>query len=181
VRRSVIRNNVFGFYARHGVSFWQETDNPRLGSSDNRIVHNLFITTGRHAVQFTNNSTRNEFSNNVILGVRLDGDTVSENSSALLMQVDNTVAANLYHSNLYIAGRIEGRTPNPDETVRTDFSAGWFAKFPTALNRDPNDFRPTTQAPFRGTGTLSRYAPTDRNGAARAGKVDLGPIESTPR
>ena len=32
--------------------FWQETDNPRLGSSENRIVHNLFITTGRHAVQF---------------------------------------------------------------------------------------------------------------------------------
>ena len=50
------------------MSFWQETDNPKLGSSDNKILHNLFITTGRHGVQFVNNSTRNEFANNVILG-----------------------------------------------------------------------------------------------------------------
>ena len=57
---------------RHGVSFWQETDNPKLGSSDNKIVHNLFITTGRHGVQFENHSTRNEFANNVILGVRIE-------------------------------------------------------------------------------------------------------------
>ncbi len=54
VRRSVIRNNIFGFYPRHGVSFWQETDNPKLGSSDNKILHNLFITTGRHGVKFEN-------------------------------------------------------------------------------------------------------------------------------
>jgi len=35
----VIRNNIFGFYPRHGVSFWQETDNPKLGSSDNKILY----------------------------------------------------------------------------------------------------------------------------------------------
>ena len=113
VRRSVIRNNIFGFYNnRHGVSFWQETDNPKLGSSDNKIVHNLFITTGRHAVQFINNSTRNEFANNVIVGVRVDGGNVTANPSALLMEVDGTVSANVYRSNLYISGRIEGRSPN---------------------------------------------------------------------
>ena len=73
VRRSVVRNNIFGPQARHNVSFWQETDNPKLGSSDNKILHNLFLTTGRHGVKFENNSTRNEFANNVILGVQVDG------------------------------------------------------------------------------------------------------------
>ena len=67
----MIRNNIFGFYPRHGASFWQETDNPRLGASENRIVHNLFITAdARPAVQFINHSNRNEFANNVILAVR---------------------------------------------------------------------------------------------------------------
>ena len=54
VRRSIIRNNIFGPQTRHNVSFWQETNNPKLGSSDNKIVHNLFITTERHGVQFSN-------------------------------------------------------------------------------------------------------------------------------
>jgi hypothetical protein len=179
VRRSVIRNNIFGLHSpRHNVSFWQETDNPKLASSDNRIVHNLFITTGRHAVQFLNHSTRNEFANNVILGVRIDGGKVTANPSAVLMEVDNTVGTNVYRSNLYVSGRINGRIPNAQEIVRADFSAAWFAKFPTALNHDPNDFRPTQSAPFLGIGTLSPYAPTDRNGVVRSGKVDLGPIES---
>jgi hypothetical protein len=177
VRRSVIRNNIFGFYPRHGVSFWQETDNPRLGSSENRIVHNLFITTGRHAVQFINHSTRNEFANNVILGVRISGGTVTANPSAILMGVDDTVGANVYRGNLYAAGRIEGRSLSAQERAQADFSAAWFRNFPAALNRDPSDFTPTARAPFLGTGALSPGAPSDRNGAARAGQVDLGPIE----
>jgi hypothetical protein len=178
VRRSVIRNNIFGFYPRHGVSFWQETDNPRLGSSDNKILHNLFITTGRHAVQFINHSTRNEFANNVIVGVRAADGAVTANPSALLMGVDNTVEANVYRSNLYVSGRIEGRTPNAQEIVRPDFSPGWFTKFPAAPNRSPKDFAPTARAPFLGMGALSPDAPFDRNGAVRGGRVDLGPIEA---
>jgi hypothetical protein len=39
-RNSIVRNNIFAFYARHGVSCWQETDNPRLGSSNNSVHHN---------------------------------------------------------------------------------------------------------------------------------------------
>ena len=177
VRRSVIRNNIFGFYPRHGVTFWQETDNPKLGSSDNKIIHNLFVTTGRHGVKFENNSTRNEFVNNVIVGVRVSGGNVTANPSALLMEVDDTVGENVYRSNLYVSGKLEGRTPNKEETARADFSAGWFAKFPTALAHDPSDFKPTAGAPFLGTGTLSAHGPADRYGAARSGKVDLGPIE----
>lgn len=176
VRRSVVRNNVFGFYPRHGVSFWQETDNPKLGSSENKILHNLFITTGRHAVQFINKSTRNEFANNLILGIRISGDTVAANPSALLMHVDDTVGDNIYRHNLYVGGKIEGRVPNAEETVVTDFSPAWFMKFPVALNRNPNDYRPTALSPLLGKGRVSPYAPTDRYGTARSEQVDLGPI-----
>jgi hypothetical protein len=179
LRRSVIRNNIFGFYPRHGVSFWQETDNPRLGSSENRIVHNLFITAnGRQAVQFINHSNRNEFANNVILGVRVSGSQVTANPGATLMEVDNTVANNIYRGNVYTAGKIEGRSPNAQETVLPEFSPGWFANFPTALNRDPNDFRPTARAPFLGIGMPSPLGPSDRFGTPRSGKADPGPIQS---
>jgi hypothetical protein len=177
VRRSLIRNNIFGFQTRHNVSFWQETDNPKLGSSDNKIVHNLFITTGRHAVKFENHSTRNEFANNVMIGMKVEGSSVTANPSALLMEVDDTVAANVYRSNLYVSGRIEGRRPGAGETVRADFSTGWFARFPAALNHDPNDFKPTAAAPFLGAGELLAAAPSDRIGSARVGRVDLGPFE----
>jgi hypothetical protein len=164
-------------HPRHGASFWQETDNPRLGSSENRIVHNLFVTSGRHAVQFVNHSTRNEFVNNVIVGVRISGGQVTANPSATLMEVDSTVGANVYRGNLYISGKIEGRTPNAQETARADFVAGWFTRFPVALNRDPNDFRPSAGAPSLGRGALSSDALSDRNGSTRSGPVDLGPIE----
>ena len=177
VRRSIVRNNIFGPQARHNVTFWQETDNPKLGSSDNKIVHNLFITTGRHGVKFENNSTRNEFANNVLLGVQMNGGDVTANPSALLMEVDDTVGDNVYRANLYVSGKIEGRTPTRQETARADFSPSWFAKFPTALNHDPNDFKPTAEAPFLGMGDASPDAPADRNGTGRSGEVDLGPIE----
>jgi hypothetical protein len=177
VRRSIVRNNIFGFYARHGTSFWQETDNPKLGSSDNKIVHNLFITTGRHAVKFEAHSTRNEFANNLLLGVRFGGGVVMASPSTVLMEVDDTVGENTYRSNLYIAGKIEGRTPNAEETARADFSPSWFARFVPGINHDANVFRPAAGAPFLGMGALSPHAPNDRNGVVRSGRVDLGPIE----
>lgn len=177
VRRSVIRNNIFGFYPRHGVSFWQETDNPKLGSSDNKILHNLFISTGRHAMKFENNSIRNEFANNVLVGVRINGNVVSANPSALLLDVEATSGDNIYRSNLYISGKTEGRDPNAQETTRPDFSSAWFAKFPTSLNRDPGDFRPTPQAPFLAKGPVSNAASADRIGTARNGQAHLGPLQ----
>lgn len=177
VRRSVVRNNIFGPQARHNVTFWQETNNPKLGSSDNKILHNLFVTTGRHGVKFENHSTRNDFVNNVILGVQGEDRDVTANPSATLMEVDDSASENLYRSNLYVSGTIDGRTPNAEETALEDFSASWFANFPTDVNHDPNDFTPAARAPFLGMGTLSPDAPSDRNGAVRSGQVDLGPIE----
>jgi hypothetical protein len=181
VRRSVVRNNIFGFYNnRHNTSFWQETDNPKLGSSENKILNNLFISTNpnRHAVKFEKDSNRNEFANNVLVGVRVDGATVTANPSALLMEVDDSVGENVYRQNLYIAGKFEGREPNAQEIVRPDFSAGWFAKFPAALNRDPGDFKPVKGAPFLGLSAPSPAAPTDRYGAPRPARAALGPIET---
>jgi hypothetical protein len=54
----------------------------------------------------------------VIVGVRMSGSTVTANPSATLMEVDDTVGANVYRSNLYISGKIDGRTPNAQETAR---------------------------------------------------------------
>ena len=109
------------------MSFWQETDNPKLGSSENKIVHNLFVTTGRHgrAVQ-QSTRTRNEFANNVSRGVRINGSTVAANPAATLMEVDGTVGANTYRGNLYISGKFDGRSPNDQEigAARTSTRTG---------------------------------------------------------
>lgn len=178
VRRSLVRNNVFGPQARHNVSFWQETDNPKLGSSDNKVLHNLFITTDRHGVQFANNSTRNTFANNVLMGVQMKSEEIAANPTALLMEVDGTDTENIYRSNFYVAGQIEGREPNDEEIFSPEFSASWFADFPAALSHDPNALTPTAAAPFVGMGSLSPDAPSDRNGVPRPPTPALGPIEA---
>lgn len=177
VRRSVVRNNIFGPQTRHNVTFWQETPNSKLGSSDNKIMHNLFITNGRHGLKFENNSTRNLIANNILLGIQAENGTVQTNPSALLMEVDGTVNDNVYRQNFYVAGKMEGRSPNGDETAQDAFSIGWFTNFPAALNHDANDFRPSADAPFLGLGALLPEAPQDLNGSNREQPTDLGPIE----
>ncbi len=178
VRRSVIRNNVFGPQERHNVSFWQETENPKLGSSDNKILHNIFITRDKHAVQFINHSTRNEFANNVLLGTRVDeAGKLTVSPYAMLMGVDDTVGENVYRGNLYVAGKMEGREAGEGETAMDKFSAGWFKAFGPGMTHDANDFTPTKSAPYLGKGEVLEDAPADRNGVARDGAVDLGPIE----
>jgi hypothetical protein len=177
VRRSLVRNNIFGPQERHNVSFWQETDNPKLGSSDNLILHNLFITNGRNAVQFIQNSTRNAFHNNLILGVTIGGGKVAANPSAQLLEEDGTVAENDFAGNVYVSGTIVGRQPNDSEAVLTDFDGNWFAKFPLALNHDAGDLLPKPDAPFLAAGAFHPGAPFDLRGVARSGEVDAGPFE----
>jgi Right handed beta helix region len=177
VRRSVVRNNIFGPQARHNVSFWQETDNPKLGSSDNKVLHNLFVTRDRHAVQFANGSTRNEFANNLLIGISPDDDQPAANPGALLMEVDGTVGDNVYRGNVYVSGYLEGREFNDQEWALTNFSADWFASFPIGLGHDPNVFAPVAGAPFLDLGELIPDALLDRNGVMRQDKVDPGPIE----
>lgn len=176
-RRSVVRNNIFGPQARHNASFWQETENPKLAATDNVIVHNLFITTERHGVQFSGQATRNIFANNLLVGIKIEGDTVSANPDALLMEVDETAKENIFRGNVYVSGRLEGRDPNPSELVRDDFSPAWFAGFPAALQHDPNAFAPVAGAPWLDIGEPSPDATEDRNGIDRSRPVDPGPFE----
>lgn len=176
-RRSVIRNNIFGPQTRHNASFWQETDNPKLAARENKILHNLFLTTDLQAVQFLANSTDNEFANNVLIGVAVNDGEVTENPTATLMEVDDTADANDYRSNMYISGLVEGRTPNESESLREDFSPQWFKAFSVEGSHNPNNLAPTEDAPFVDIGAHEANAATDRNGARRGEEVDLGPIE----
>ena len=177
LRRSVIRNNVFGLQNRHNVSFWQETENPKLGSSDNAILHNLFLSSGKHAVQFINNSSRNIFKNNVLLGVTINSGTAAKEPKALLMEVDDTAKESVFGANFYGAGYLEGRSPNSSEIEIPEFSAEWFAAFPTSVNGNVNGYIPTPKSPYLDAGALLMDAVQDWNGTPRTTPADLGPFE----
>lgn len=177
VRRSLVRNNVFGLHRdRHNVSFYNESDSAKLGSSENRIVHNLFITNGRHGVKFDNNSVDNLFENNVVVGVAPVGKPAG-NPQALLMEVDEAGATNTFRGNFYASGKFEGREPNDEERYEPQFSATWFKKFPTGVIHDPRDFAPTAAAPYVAKVPRTDDAPTDLVGTARPERATAGPME----
>ncbi len=170
VRHSVMRNNIFALPTTHGVSFWQETDNPKLGSTDNLVFHNLFTTrtAGGEAVSFIVNSDRNLVKNNIFLSSVANGD---------LMEVDGTTNANVYEQNVYISGVVNGRTPGGNELVLATFDTGWFTAFPGALANDPNGYKPTASAPFLNRGALLPEVTLDRAGLLRSAPTDPGPFE----
>ncbi len=177
VRKSVIRNNIFGPQTRHNVSFWQETENPKLAASDNVIVHNLFFASRRHGVSFTNSAARNLFVNNVILGVKLQDNNWLADPEALIMDVDETSGDNSFASNFYAAGQLVGRAPNETERTLPDVSADWFTSMSTTIDAAANGFNPTAVSPYVNIGSVNNDALVDRMGTARAGAVDLGPFE----
>jgi hypothetical protein len=186
VRGSVIRNNIFALPARHGVSFWQETDNPKLGSSNNLVAHNYFITSvnSKQAFQFIRNSTNNQIKNNVLVAVTISGSTVTGNANGQLLETDSsTVNNNTFVHNDWISGHFVSRdasppyAPNAIEHRHTSFAPSWFAAFPTSLGHDPLAFAPTDTAPWLNLGALLSAVPTDRDGATRHAPVDLGPFE----
>jgi hypothetical protein len=186
VRNSTITNNIFALPARHVASFWQETDNPKLGASNNFVAHNLFITqtANRQAIGVTDSSTGNQFKNNVVVAVSISGSTVSANANAPLLDTDSTtVQANTFEHNAWISGGFTSEdtapayTPAATELRLTNFDPSWFAAFPTALARDPAGFAPTATAPFLNLGNLLPEVPTDRAGTLRHAPVDLGPYE----
>jgi len=180
VRNSVFRNNVFGFATRHGTSFWQETNNPRLGSSDNIVHHNLFIgTNSRELVQFIVDSGRNDVRNNVFVGISWSGSTPVANPSTQLVFVDGTTDSNTYAGNYYIAGRLVGRSVEADERSNATFDPSWFSAFPemASVAVDVHVFIPAVGAPFRALGTLLTGTTLDLDGQGRTAPVDLGPFE----
>lgn len=170
VRHSIVRNNIFAVYAKHGVSFWQETDNPKLGSSDNQVLHNLFVAkvANRQMLQFVLSSDRNAVENNVFVGV---------GTGMLAMEVDDTVAANQYRNNRYLNAALSGRTVSAEEQFSSSLDPVWFQALPAAASRDANAWRPSATAPFLDQGRLLPNAQRDRTGKARGAPSDLGPFE----
>jgi Right handed beta helix region len=178
VRNSLVRNNVFAVYERHGVSFWQETDNPALGSRGNKVLHNLFVTNnGSHAVQFINSSTDNTFAQNVLLGVSL-GSAPLVNPDALLLEVDGSVDGNVYTRNAYLGGRLDGREPGEGELRENGLDPGWFTRFPISLQHSVEGFVPTTAAPWSAAGEVLVDAPADMLGVMRTAPTALGPLSN---
>lgn len=174
VRNSVVRNNIIGFYGRHGTSFWQETSNPALGSSNNIIHHNLFISTNsQHVLQFEGQSNNNDIRNNILLGINTDGTSVSVSG----LNVDDSSSDNVYVNNYYVATSVSGHSPNELEFTRNEFDSTWFAAFPLDGMGTAQDFRPTVNAPFLDLGSLLEATPLDFSGMERPEMVDLGPFE----
>jgi hypothetical protein len=186
VRNSTIKNNIFALPARHGASFWQETDNPKLGSSNNLVAHNLFITqvANRQAIGVTNSSTGNQLKNNVVVAVSISGSTVTANANGQLLATDaTTVSANIFEHNAWVSGffgsddTAPAYAPTATERVIPSVDPTWFAAFPTSVGHDPGAFAPTATTPWLDFGNLLPEVPTDRAGVVRHAPVDLGPFE----
>lgn len=176
VRNSIVRNNVFAVYERHGVSFWQETDNPALGARENRVLHNLFVTTNRqHALQFINSSSDNTVAQNLLLGLSLDAD-LRANPEALLLEVDDSVGDNVYTRNAYIGGRIDGRDPGDGEMRESAVEPSWFVGFPLDLQHAVAGFKPVEDAPWAAAGEVLADSPADMLGERRSSPTALGPL-----
>jgi hypothetical protein len=185
VRNSVVFNNILAFPARHGASFWQETDNPNLGASHNFIAHNLFINAqiNRQALGITASSRDNTVVNNVIACVSIEGDSIVANNGCQLLATDgSTVDAENFDGNMWISGYFgaddgEPYTPGANEFRETDFDSAWFRNLPAGLDNDPDAFRPSQTAPWLNRGALLDKVPFDREGTARTDPTDLGPFE----
>ncbi len=182
VRNSVFRNNIIGLYQRHGTSFWQETNNPNLGSSNNLIAHNLFIgeSAWDHVLQFVYDSTGNIVQNNVFLGISRSGSSVNASDNVLLVQQDDsTEGRNSFAGNYFSGGYFEQFTPSATDQHVSGFSTTWFEDFPVSSPVASTGFRPTSSAPFLETGSLLADVPRDMAGAPRLDPPDLGPWQVT--
>ena len=159
VRHSKVINNIIALYERHGTSFWQETSETALGSSDNIIEKNLFIgKNNRHVVQFVKHSTRNSFKDNIIIGLTLSGNTAVSNSSTALVNADGTVADNINENNFYVSGTFDNYTPNDQEIRVDEFDSSWFVNFPYDGMGRPGDWKLTDTAPHN---KFNDWSPVD--------------------
>lgn len=193
VRNSIVRNNIVAFYEKHGMTFWQETDNPNLGSSNNIIHHNLLIgTNGRELFQFHHHSDHNDVRNNVIIGVNLSGNTAIINSNTVVRATSDTSANNTFVGNMYVGGRltlmedmddytaeyIGEVSPDDDEFDINTFNPAWFVDFPFDKLGSWDSFKPTSSAPWINQGLLDSESSQDFGGTERNATPELGPWES---
>lgn len=180
VRNSIVRNNIIGPYARHGTSFWQETDNPQLGSSDNLVHHNLFIgvQANRHMLSFTRYSDRNDVRNNLFLGLSITPTDATANPDVVLMEVDTmTTSQNGFEGNYFCGGRLDGHVANASEVVNAGFEPTWFEDFPLDSMGAPESFVPASTAPFLDVAPRTPQTLHDRAGRMRGDPTEPGPYE----
>lgn len=152
-RKSLVRGNIFGPYTRHNTSFWQETDNPNLGSHSNVLERNLFIgNNNRHLIQFINSSNNNSLRENIFLGLSESG--TGANPSTVLVEMDLSTHSSqgIIEGNYFIGGQFEGYVPNNDGIHSANFSSDWFEDAPFGDLGEPEDCTPTSSAPFIGFG-----------------------------
>ena len=178
VRNSVFRNNVVAFHSRHGTSFWQETNNAKLGSSNNIVEHNLFIgEKSGHVLQFINKSVDNQVRNNLLLAVTRKDASVNARSNTLLLEQDrSTEETNEITGNYFVGGYFEYFSPDATNVVDDSFDTSWHTTFPLAGDiAQQEDFKPTSDAPFVGIGLLLDTTPHDIEDTSRTDPTDLGP------
>ena len=121
--------------------------------SENKILHNLFITTERHGVQVREQLHPQRVRQQRAprrAGRRRHGRREPVRAADGGRRHGRRECLPLQSLRLGHARRPHSRTRR--KPSRADFSPGWFANFPTALNRNPNDFTPTASAPFLGQG-----------------------------
>ncbi len=145
MRNSEVSNNIFGPYERHNTSFWQETNNPNLGSSDNIISENLFIGHKGHLLQIIENADSNTVTGNILLA--LNSTATAAALSIVSIEVDAT-SDGTFSENMYIGGFTDGHTILATEDERSDYDPDWFGNIGFGRINHPEDWTPNGTAPF---------------------------------
>lgn len=140
MRRSIFRHNVVAFYTDHNTSFWQETDNPQLGSHSNQLTGNVFIgqRRGSHVLQFIKHSDRNQLVANVFIGMDLMGHAVK---GVPLVETDMPAEAQMWQDNVYIGGYVSDALEKTGQ-YQPDVPAHMVMKAPFHLQTRVTDFLP---------------------------------------
>ncbi len=124
MRNSKISENIFGPYEGTGVSFWQKTSEPSLGSSNNTVSGNLFVGTMGHLVQFASWSNDNLFSSNILLALNASGTAV--NTAIQVIENGDSESRTTYSDNFYFSGVDFGHTLEDSETHTSQLPFDFF-------------------------------------------------------
>ncbi|MEE9453026.1 MAG: hypothetical protein V3V13_01415 [Paracoccaceae bacterium] len=145
VRNSRVVHNIFGPYDRHNTSFWQETDNPNLGSSGNIIEDNLFVGNNSHLLQLVVYATGNTVRNNIFLALNMNGTGASSSINSL--EIDGLSSA-AFEGNMYIGGYLDGHIVQANEDDRDDYDPDWFTNNGFGRIHHPEDWTPSGTSPY---------------------------------
>ncbi len=141
MRNSKVSNNIFGPYERHNLSFWQETEEAKLGSSNNEFENNLLVGFKSHLLQFKNNSNGNRISGNILMGLNKSGSEVD--TSVVAIEVENS-SNNTYADNFYFTGLQLGHALEDSEVHSDKLPSDLFRTTSFARVGHPEDWTPKT-------------------------------------